>query len=126
MTVSVELDREARRRGLSSVFAATGQTGMMISGTGIPADRFIGDFLPGAVEGMVLDFAEQYDWVFVEGQGALGHPAYSAVTLGLLHGAAPDLLILCHLAGRTQIRSYDTPIPPLSEVRAMSNRWASG
>ncbi|HEV8194562.1 MAG TPA: DUF1611 domain-containing protein [Ktedonobacterales bacterium] len=119
MTVSIELDREARRHGLSSVFAATGQTGMMISGTGIPADRFISDFLPGAVEGMVLDFAEQYDWVFVEGHGALGHPAYSAVTLGLLHGAAPDLLILCHLAGRTQIRSYDTPIPPLPEVRAM-------
>lgn len=119
MTVAVELDREARRRGLSSAFAATGQTGMMISGTGIPADRFISDFLPGAVEAMVLDFAEHYDWVFVEGQGALGHPAYSAVTLGLLHGAAPDLLILCHVAGRTKIRSYDTPIPPLPEVRAM-------
>ncbi len=119
MTVAVELDREARRRGLSSVFAATGQTGMMIAGSGIPADRFISDFLPGAVEAMVLGFAERYDWVFVEGQGALGHPAYSAVTLGLLHGAAPDLLILCHLAGRTHIRSYDVPIPPLPEVRAM-------
>jgi uncharacterized NAD-dependent epimerase/dehydratase family protein len=119
MTVAVELDREARRRGLSSTFAATGQTGMMISGSGIPADRFISDFLAGAVEAMVLDFAERYDWVFVEGQGALGHPAYSAVTLGLLHGAAPDLLILCHVAGRTHIRSYDTPIPPLTEVRAM-------
>jgi uncharacterized NAD-dependent epimerase/dehydratase family protein len=119
MTVAVELDREARRRGLSSAFAATGQTGMMISGNGIPADRFIGDFLPGAVEGMVLDFAERYDWVFVEGQGALGHPAYSAVTLGLLHGAAPDMLILCTLAGRTHIRSYDTPIPLLPAVRAM-------
>ncbi len=59
MTVWVELDRAARRRGLSSVFAATGQTGMMISGTGIPADRFISDFVSGAVEGMVLDFAEQ-------------------------------------------------------------------
>lgn len=119
MTASVELDREARRRGLSSVFAATGQTGMMISGAGIPADRFISDFLPGAVEAMTLDFAERYDWVFVEGQGALGHPAYSAVTLGLLHGAAPDLLILCHQAGRTHIRGYDAPIPPLSQVCAM-------
>lgn len=119
MTASVELDREARRRGLSSVFGATGQTGMMISGEGIPADRFISDFLPGAVEAMTLDFAERYDWVFVEGQGALGHPAYSAVTLGLLHGAAPDLMILCHQAGRSSIRGYDAPIPPLTDVRAM-------
>jgi D-glutamate N-acetyltransferase len=119
MTVAVELDREARRRGLSSGFAATGQTGIMISGEGIPADRFISDFLAGGVEALVLDFASRYDWVFVEGQGSLIHPAYSAVTLGLLHGAAPDLLILCHEAGRAHIRGYDVAIPPLSIVRQM-------
>jgi D-glutamate N-acetyltransferase len=119
MTVAVELDREARRRGLSSGFAATGQTGIMISGEGIPADRFISDFLAGGVEALVIDFANRYDWVFVEGQGSLIHPAYSAVTLGLLHGAAPDLLILCHEAGRAHIRGYDVPIPPLSVVRQM-------
>lgn len=117
MTTAVECDREARRRGLSSVFAATGQTGIMISGSGIPADRFISDFLAGGVEGMVTDFAERFDWVFVEGQGSLIHPAYSPVTLGLLHGSAPDLLILCHQANRTHIHDYDVAIPPLSRMR---------
>ncbi len=117
MPACIELDLAAQRRGLSSVFAATGQTGIMISGSGIPVDRFISDFISGGVEAMVLDFAQRYDWVFVEGQGSLGHPAYSAVTLGLLHGAAPDYLILCHEAGRTHIHGYDVAIPPLSVVR---------
>jgi D-glutamate N-acetyltransferase len=120
MTACIELDRAAQRRDLSSVFAATGQTGIMISGSGIPVDRFISDFVSGGVEAMVLDFAARYDWVFVEGQGSLGHPAYSAVTLGLLHGAAPDYLILCHEAGRINIHGYDIAIPPLSVVRAMN------
>ena len=119
MTVSLECAREAQRRGLSAVFAATGQTGIMIEGSGIPADRFISDFLAGGVEAMVLDLADRFDWVFVEGQGSLIHPAYSPVTLGLLHGAAPDLLILCHEAGRTHIRQYQVPIPPLTRVRAI-------
>ena len=125
MTVALECDREAQRRGLSSTFAATGQTGIMIAGSGIPADRFISDFLAGGVEGLVLPLCEQYDWVFVEGQGSLLHPAYSAVTLGLLHGAAPDLLILCHQAGRAHIRAYTVPIPPLSQVRAMYEQAAA-
>ena len=117
MTASFELWREARRRNLSSGFAATGQTGIMISGEGIPADRFISDFLSGAVEAMTLDFAERYDWVFVEGQGSLMHPAYSPVTLGLVHGSAPDLLVLCHQAGRTVVHGYeDTPIPSLAKT----------
>src|SRR6185437_2413722 len=120
MTACIELDREAQRRGLSSVFAPTGQTGIMISGSGIPVDRFISDFVSGGVEAMVLDFADRYDWVFVEGQGSLCHPAYSAVTLGLLHGAAPDYLILCHEAGRSHIHGYDVAIPSLTAVRAMN------
>ncbi len=120
MTACIELDRAAQRRGLSSVFAATGQTGIMISGGGIPVDRFISDFVSGGVEAMVLDFADRYDWVFVEGQGSLCHPAYSAVTLGLLHGAAPDYLILCHEAGRTHIHGYDVAIPSLTAVRIMN------
>jgi uncharacterized NAD-dependent epimerase/dehydratase family protein len=124
MTAAVELDREAKRRGLSSGFAPTGQTGIMIAGEGIPADRFISDFLPGGVEGMVRDFTERYDWVFVEGQGSLIHPAYSAVTLGLIHGAAPDLLVLCHQANRTHIHGYDTKIPPLTRVREIYEQAA--
>jgi uncharacterized NAD-dependent epimerase/dehydratase family protein len=118
MTVAFEVTREAQRRGLSAGFAATGQTGIMISGEGIPVDRFISDFVAGGVEALTLDFANRFDWVFVEGQGALTHPAYSAVTLGLLHGCAPDLLILCHQAGRERIFSYpDFRIPPLPRVR---------
>jgi uncharacterized NAD-dependent epimerase/dehydratase family protein len=120
MTAALEVGREARRRGLSSAFAATGQTGIMISGRGIPVDRYICDFEAGGVEALVQEFAAEFDWVFVEGQGSLGHPAYSAVTLGLLHGATPDYLLLCHHAGRTQISGYPgVPIPPLGEVRAM-------
>jgi D-glutamate N-acetyltransferase len=125
MTASIELDRAAKRRGLLSVFAATGQTGIMISGSGIPVDRFISDFISGGVEAMTLDFTDRYDWVFVEGQGSLSHPAYSAVTLGLLHGAAPDYLILCHEAGRTHIHGYDVPIPPLPVVRAINETAVS-
>ena len=119
MTAAIEIEREARRRGLNAAFAATGQTGMMITGSGIPVDRFISDFTSGGVEALVVDFAERYDWVFVEGQGSLIHPAYSTVTLGLVHGAAPDLMILCHQAGRTHIHEYSVPIPPLSQMRAI-------
>jgi uncharacterized NAD-dependent epimerase/dehydratase family protein len=119
MTAAFEVWREAQRRGLSAGFAATGQTGILISGRGIPADRIICDFLAGAVEALTLEFCDEYDWAFVEGQGSLLHPAYSAVTLGLVHGAAPDLMVLCHQAGRTHINGYDVPIPPLAQVRRM-------
>jgi uncharacterized NAD-dependent epimerase/dehydratase family protein len=119
MTAAFEVAREAERRGLSAGFAATGQTGILIAGRGIPADRFISDFLAGAVEALTVEFCEEYDWVFVEGQGSLLHPAYSAVTLGLVHGAAPDLMVLCHQAGRTHISGYDVPIPALAQVRRM-------
>lgn len=126
MTAAFEVDREARRRGLSSGFAATGQTGILIAGRGIPADRFISDFLAGGTEALVTEMAEEYEWVLVEGQGALGHPAYSAVTLGLLHGAAPDYLVLCHHAGRTTINGFPSvAIPPLTKVRAI-NETAAG
>lgn len=119
MTAAIEIEREAERRGLNAGFAATGQTGMMITGSGIPVDRFISDFTSGGVEALVMDFTDRYDWVFVEGQGSLLHPAYSTVTLGLVHGAAPDIMVLCHQAGRTHIHEYDVAIPPLSQVRAI-------
>ncbi|HEV7127300.1 MAG TPA: DUF1611 domain-containing protein [Ktedonobacterales bacterium] len=126
MTAAFEVDRAARQRGLSSAFAATGQTGIMIAGRGIPADRYISDFLAGGTEALVQELADRYDWVFVEGQGALSHPAYSAVTLGLVHGAAPDYLLLCHHAGRQTISGYPTvPLPSLSQARAMYETAAS-
>jgi uncharacterized NAD-dependent epimerase/dehydratase family protein len=117
MTVALELDREAKRRGLNSVFAATGQTGIMISNDGLPVDRIISDFVAGMVEKMVLDFSAGNDWVFVEGQGALNHPGYSPVTLGLIHGSMPDAMIFCHKAGATTIEGYDQcKLPPLSRM----------
>jgi uncharacterized NAD-dependent epimerase/dehydratase family protein len=120
MTVALTLDRAAQQRGWRSAFAATGQTGIMIAGSGVPVDRLISDFTNGGVEGMVLDLAERFDWVFVEGQGSLCHPAYSAVTLGLVHGAAPDLMILCHEAGRTTMHLYpDFTIPSLPALVTM-------
>ena len=116
MSVALELDLLARRRGLSSTFIATGQTGIMIAGSGIAVDRVISDFVNGAIEQLVVPAAERYDWVWVEGQGSLFHPGYSGVTMGLMHGTAPEKMILCHQPTRTCIRRYDVPIPPLETV----------
>jgi uncharacterized NAD-dependent epimerase/dehydratase family protein len=117
MTTMLEINREAQRRGLNSEFVATGQTGIIIASNGLPVDHIISDFIAGMVEEMVLDFALKHDWVFVEGQGALNHPAYSPVTLGLLHGALPDAMIFCHNAGTTAIRGYEhCLLPPLSHM----------
>jgi uncharacterized NAD-dependent epimerase/dehydratase family protein len=117
MTVALELDREAQHRGLSSTFLATGQTGIMIANNGLPVDRIISDFVAGMVEEMVLDACNQHDWVFVEGQGALNHPGYSPVTLGLIHGAMPDAMIFSHKAGALTIEGYEhCPLPSLNRL----------
>jgi uncharacterized NAD-dependent epimerase/dehydratase family protein len=89
----------------------------MISGNGLPVDRIISDFVAGMVEEMVLDFTNKHDWVFVEGQGALNHPGYSPVTLGLIHGSMPEAMIFCHKAGTTAIEGYtNCPYPPLNRM----------
>jgi uncharacterized NAD-dependent epimerase/dehydratase family protein len=117
-TVAVELDREARSRGLQSVFCPTGQTGIAIAGWGIAVDAVVADFIAGAAERVVVEGAERGGrLLFVEGQGSLVHPLYSGVTLGLLHGAAPHALVLCHKAGETEIEGCPGhPIPPLDEL----------
>ncbi len=117
--VTLELDRAARERGLRSVYVPTGQTGVAIAGWGLAVDHVISDYVAGAGERLVKEGAERGDLLFVEGQGGLFHPAYSAVTLGLLHGSAPDLLVLVHKAGATSLRNYpDLAIPPLPELIA--------
>jgi uncharacterized NAD-dependent epimerase/dehydratase family protein len=117
--VTLELDRVARERGERSVYVPTGQTGVAIAGWGIAVDHVISDYVAGAGERLVLEGAERGDLLFVEGQGALFHPAYSGVTLGLLHGSAPDQLVLVHKAGASSIRNYpDLPLPPLPELIA--------
>jgi D-glutamate N-acetyltransferase len=126
MTTMLEIEREARRRGLSSAFVATGQTGILIAGHGVPADHLISDFLNGAVASVVRAAADRHDWVFVEGQGALNHPAYSPVALGVLHGAAPDSMILCHRALSSALQHQPHHrIPPVPTVIGINEQAAS-
>lgn len=116
MTATVELLRAAKDEGASAAFIPTGQTGIMIENWGNPIDRVISDFTAGAVEEMILERGDDYDYLFVEGQGSIVHPAYSGVTCGILHGSMPDKLVLCHEAGRERIHGYEkTRLPPLKD-----------
>jgi uncharacterized NAD-dependent epimerase/dehydratase family protein len=126
MTVALELDREARERGIASVFVQTGQTGIAIAGWGISVDAVVADFIAGAAERLVVEGrARGGALLFVEGQGSLSHPAYSGVTLGLLHGSTPHALVLCHRAGATEIEgSPGHPVLPLRELVELHERIA--
>jgi len=125
-TVALELDLEARRRGLASVFVPTGQTGIAIAGWGIAVDAVVSDFLAGAAERLVVEGYERGgELLFVEGQGSLVHPAYSGVTLGLIHGSAPHVFVLCHRAGATEVEGYPGhPLPSLAELIELHERVA--
>jgi uncharacterized NAD-dependent epimerase/dehydratase family protein len=124
-TVAVELDRAARARGIRSVFVPTGQTGIMIEGWGIAVDAVVSDFLAGAGERLVVEGARRGDLLFVEGQGAILHPQFSGVTLGLYHGAAPHVLVLVHRPGDVEIEGVPGhPIPPLSQLVALYEQLA--
>ena len=127
MSTALELNQEAEKRGLNSAFVATGQTGILIAGDGLPVDRLICDFTAGLVEEMVLRYTNEHDWVFVEGQGALNHPGYSPVTLGLVHGSMPDAMIFCHKAGQTAIEGYENCLFPtlnrLIEINEEAVSW---
>ena len=118
MSVALELDREARRRGLQSQFVPTGQTGIAIAGWGIAVDAVVSDFLAGAAEQLVVEGVDRGgELLFVEGQGSVLHPAYSGVTLGLIHGSAPHAYVLCHQAGSRFVDDDERfPIPPLSAL----------
>ena len=132
MTVALELDLEARRRGIASIFVPTGQTGIAIAGWGISVDAVVADFIAGAAERLLVEGAERLGLVeggegllWIEGQGSIVHPVYSGVTLGLFHGSVPHLLLLCHEAGRTEIEGAGGgphPIPPLRELVELHER----
>lgn len=126
MTVSLELERAARARGLAAEFVPTGQTGIAIAGWGISVDAVVSDFLAGAAERLVVEGHERGgELLLVEGQGSLTHPAYSGVTLGLLHGSAPHALVLCHMAGQTEVEGYPgQPLLPLPELVELHERIA--
>ncbi|MGH2735641.1 MAG: DUF1611 domain-containing protein [Actinomycetota bacterium] len=126
MTVSVELAEAGRAAGHATEFVATGQTGILIAGWGIAVDRVISDFTAGAAEQLVVGAPGESEILIVEGQGGLWHPAYSGVTLSLLHGSAPEVLVLCHQAGRTAIEEPPyTVLPMLAEMVATYQTLAS-
>ncbi len=117
MTTALEIVKAARDGGTKAEFIATGQTGIMIAGKGIAVDRVISDFTAGAAETLVMDASPDSELLMVEGQGSLWHPAYSGVTLGLLHGTAPEALVFCHQPNRTRIEEPPfTQLPPLPEM----------
>jgi len=127
MTAGLEIRRGLEQAGARVAFAPTGQTGILIEGWGIAVDAVVADFIAGAAERLVLEGAERAGpdgIVLVEGQGSLIHPAYSGVTLGLLHGTLPDAMILCHEPTRSCIRSdgvYDfVRMPALADAVKMN------
>ncbi len=111
MTASLEIVAALSRMGEKAAFVATGQTGIAIAGEGIAVDAVVADFIAGAAEQLVCAAAEDADWVIVEGQGSLTHPGFSGVTLGLLHGSGPDLMVLCHDIDRLSMKGYDEGLP---------------
>lgn len=127
MTATLEVDRSARERGVATEFAATGQTGVVISGWGICVDAVVSDFVAGASEQLVLEAARAEfapELILVEGQGSIGHPAYSGVTAGLLHGSCPDCLLLCADASDEPIVP-GVPLPEPASVAAIYEQVAA-
>jgi uncharacterized NAD-dependent epimerase/dehydratase family protein len=117
---ALTLAREFRDRGLQADFRATGQTGILIAGAGIPIDAVVSDFVAGAAE-MLSPAAAPDHWDVIEGQGSLFHPAYAGVSLGLMHGSQPDVLVLCHAVGRDRILSApEFATPGLDEALAVT------
>ncbi len=103
---ALSLAREFRKRGVATDFRATGQTGILISGSGIPIDAVVADFVAGAAE-LLSPPAAGHHWDVIEGQGSLFHPSYAGVSLGLLHGSQPDVIVLCHQVGRDHIMGLE-------------------
>lgn len=114
MFTALALEREMRSRGLDAEFRATGQTGIFIAGDGVSIDAVVADFIPGAVE-WLSPAADPDHWDVIEGQGSLFHASYAGVSLGLLHGAQPDALVMCHEPTRTHMRGLrHFPVPDLA------------
>ena len=124
---ALAIEKEMLARGWSADFRATGQTGIMIAGTGLPIDSVVSDFVSGAAE-MISPPAADDHWDVIEGQGALTHPSFAGVSLGLLHGSQPDALVLCHDASRTHILGLETtqsyPLLSLTETMRVNLEMA--
>jgi uncharacterized NAD-dependent epimerase/dehydratase family protein len=117
MYTALALDKAMRDKGMKSTFRATGQTGILITGEGVPLDAVVADFMAGAVEYLTPDNDPDH-WDIIEGQGSLFHISYSGVTLALVHGGQPDALILCHEPTRTHMRGLPGHgLPDLAALR---------
>ena len=120
MYTALAMDREMRERGMKASFRATGQTGILITGEGVPLDAVVADFMAGSVEWLTPDNDADH-WDLIEGQGSLFHPSFSGVTLALIHGGQPDALILCHEPTRQHMRGLPGyGLPTLEQVRDLS------
>lgn len=120
MYTALALEKSLVKQGVSATFRATGQTGILITGNGIPLDAVVADFMAGSVEWLTPD-NEADHWDLIEGQGSLFHASYSGVTLALIHGGAPDALILCHEPTREHMRGLPGyALPSLEQLRDMS------
>ncbi|MEP1199631.1 N-acetyltransferase DgcN [Tateyamaria sp.] len=117
MYTAMSMDAEMQKRGMKSDFRATGQTGILITGKGVPLDAVIADFMAGAVEYLTPDNDADH-WDHIEGQGSLFHVSYSGVTMALIHGGQPDALVLCHEPTRTHMRGLPHfGLPTLETLR---------
>lgn len=117
MYTALCVEKEMRERGLKASFRATGQTGILITGGGVPLDAVIADFMAGSVEYLTPDNDADH-WDLIEGQGSLFHVSYSGVTLALIHGGQPDALVICHEPTRPHMRGLpDYQLPSLEQVR---------
>jgi uncharacterized NAD-dependent epimerase/dehydratase family protein len=117
MYTALALDREMRARGMKSTFRATGQTGILITGEGVPLDAVVADFMAGSIEWLTPDNDPDH-WDVIEGQGSLFHVSYSGVTLALVHGGQPDALIICHEPTRLHMRGLpDYAVPRMEDIR---------
>lgn len=116
MYTAIALEKEMKNKGLKATFRATGQTGILITGDGVPLDAVIADFMAGSIEHLTPDNDEDH-WDIIEGQGSLYHPSYSGVTMALVHGGQPDALILCHEPTRSHMRGLPGySLPTLKEL----------
>jgi len=115
MTAAWELKRELDLRGVKAAFVGTGQTGILLGGFGVPVDAVVSDFVAGAIEAEVDKAAQDSDIVIVEGQGSVTHMAYSGVTVGLLHGCMPEMLLMCHEPDR-KLDTFGYPMTPFHLV----------
>ncbi|MEQ8506398.1 MAG: N-acetyltransferase DgcN [Rhodospirillales bacterium] len=124
MFTSLAIEREMKARGMKADFRATGQTGIFIAGDGVSVDAVVADFIAGAAEWLTPENDPDH-WDVVEGQGSLFHASYSGVTLGLIHGARPDALVLCHDAARREMRGTPgVPVPTLEDCIEVNQRMA--